>query len=192
MAANSASAFPKSGGRLLSEDDKIRAVLSAGRALCEEDGDVDPPMPAVLWRLFREAADTFARLPDREQGWIRSGSRVAWPDIAYDNDDKKQAQEQFEVELERVRSGQDQVEAIRLRKGPPDRAAIGRADIIVGWHKHLAGNERARDWKILWLLASDKLSARIVAKECRCSQRTVWRRWEFQLRVIAERLSRPV
>lgn len=190
MSANNAPSFARAVKPPLSEADKVRAVLAAGRLLCEEDGEENPPMPAVLWRLFREAADTFARLPDREQGWIRSGTRVAWPDIAYDNEDKKQSQEQFEVELDRVRSGQDPVEAIRLRKGPPERGAIGRADVIAGWHKYLAGNDRARDWKILWLLASDNLSARIVAKECKCSSRTVWRRWEFQLRVIAERLAR--
>ena len=92
------------------------------------------------------------------------------------------------MELARVQSGQDAVEAVRLRKSPPDRAAIGRADIVVGWRRLLAGNDQARDWKILWLLATEKVKARIVARECHCSVRTVWRRWEFQLQVIAQRL----
>lgn len=188
MVASEARNFPPVGKRSRSERDDIRAVLDAGRALCEADGIEVPAMADIIWRLFREGADTLRRLPDRERGWLASGNRTAWPDIVFDAEDKRQAQEQFDVELSRVQSGQDPVEAVRLREGPPDRAAIGRVDIISGWHRHLAGNNRRRDWKILWLLASDRISARVVAKECRCSPRTVWNVREWQCRVLAERL----
>ena len=146
-------------------EEQMRQVMEAGRKLCEADGNEEPKTVEIVWRLFREAADTYDRLPDREMGWILSGNRIAWPDVVHDAADRKQAQEQYEVELARVQSGQDAVEAVRLRKSPPDRAAIGRADIVVGWRRLLAGNDQARDWKILWLLATEKVKARIVARE---------------------------
>lgn len=188
MTGSDVRSFPPAGNAPLSEVEKIRRTIEAGHRLCEMDGTKEPKKTEVVWRLFREAADTYRRLPDREIGWLLAGNRVAWPDVVHDGEDKKQAQEQYEVELARVQSGQDPVEALRLRDGPPDRGAIGRADVVSGWRQYLAGNDQVRDWKILWLLASDRLSARIVAKECRCSTRTVWRRWEFQLRVLAQRV----
>ena len=188
MAADEARKFPPAGNATRSEGEHIRAVLRAGRLLCEADGMEDPAMADVVWRLFREGADTLRRLPDRECGWLASGNRTAWPDIVFDAEDKRQSQEQFDVELARVQSGQDPVEAVRLREGPPDRAAIGRVDVVSGWHRHLAGNDRRRDWKILWLVASERLKAKVIARECHCSVRTVWRIREWQCRVLAERL----
>lgn len=188
MGGEKARSFPPAGKKARAEMEAERQVVEAGRLMCEADGMEDPSLPDVVWALFREGADTLRRLPDRERGWLSSGNRTAWPGIVYDAEDKRQAQEQFDVELARVQSGQDPVEAVRLREGPPDRAAIGRVEVISGWHRYLAGTNRRRDWKILWLLAAGSLSAPKIAKECNCATRTVWNVREWQCRIIAEHL----
>ena len=47
-------------------EEQMRQVMEAGRKLCEADGNEEPKTVEIVWRLFREAADTYDRLPDRE------------------------------------------------------------------------------------------------------------------------------
>jgi hypothetical protein len=89
--------------------------------------------------------------------------------------------------LARIKIGEEPYDALQVRSPPSSARAISRMEYVFGWHRHLVGKQRRRDWKIVCLLASGH-AARRVAKVNHCSPRTVWDRRELQTTVIANGL----
>lgn len=168
--------------RIFDEFDKTRETLDLSFAQAKVDGDRTMAVRRgdCVWYALKEAMHTLSRLPDKEAGWLYS-QRSTMPEVAQDYGDKLVA---FLAAKDRIERGELPMDALAIRRAPPSARAITRMDTVFDWWKHLKGNKRIRDWKILCLLASGQRASDI-AKLTRCSPRTVYERREFQCGVIA-------
>lgn len=164
---------------------QIEAALRAGEALLLADGVESPKLPEIVWALIREAAETLRRLPDRERSWLKACDRTGWPSVVQDQAD---AAEAFAVMVERVRIGEEPVEALMPRADRPTAQAIDRVWFVAEWRRFLVGRKRVRDWKIMWLLADRGMSVAKIGKLCRCSPRTVYNTKDAQCLAISRGL----
>lgn len=94
----------------------------------------------AVWRLLQDAADTLARLPDRERGWLLSADRAAWPEVWHS------AQERYEAELQRLQDGKMSKEETPLRRGAiTDPTAIPRMLTVLGWLQYVRARTPIRE-----------------------------------------------
>jgi hypothetical protein len=133
-----------------------RQALDEGRAMLRHEGEDDPGLEDVVWRLIQDAATTEARLPmDQRHGM------TYWPDLARASEECRQ------VEIEQgncVEGGHDaygrmhtwNAKAYTPRFQITDPGATRRMLTVLGWLKHCRSRNRharKRDIRILLLLA---------------------------------------
>lgn len=110
---------------------ETRKAIDAGIALLRADGyqaSFPESLSSIVWRLLQEAADTLARLPDRERVWLLAADRVAWPEVLHT------AQEQYEAELQRLTDARMSKEEIPLpRLAISDPGAVSRMLVVLDW-----------------------------------------------------------
>lgn len=136
----------------LLQADKVMKAFDAAKEMWRENYGCDATGVELVWELFKEAADTTHRLPDRERAWVYSGSRVAWPSYLPDEEVMKEI---WEAALAALARGEKPETTIDMRKGPPNAAAIDRAELVVQFGRYLRPNsKRKRDWQLLWKLAA--------------------------------------
>lgn len=172
-------------------EDNTRRALSFARLEFASYGVFDPTPQEIIWRLFEDAAITERGLPDREAAWLRSGGKSSAFTIVYSRADLREMENDSRAAAnERLKSGIDEPSDNPLRR-VPDLHALQRYEVVLGWRVHLTGvvTIRARDWRILWLLALG-MSGRKVGAACRCERTTVHRRRLVQTGSIAKALYR--
>lgn len=152
------------------EDEKTaqetRKALDWGKTKVSADGS-KTSLSDVIWRLLQDAADTLARLPDRERGWLLSADRASWPEIYHS------ARERWEAEQQRLVDLKESPEEIYLpRLGVTDPTAIPRMLTVLGWLQHVRArtpHRQKRDKLVVLALAqgqSLKSVRRLMLGEC--------------------------
>lgn len=94
----------------------------------------------IIWRLLEDAADTLARLPDRERGWLLSADRACWPEVYHT------AQERFEAETQRLTDLKMSKEEVPLpRLAITDPSAIPRMLTVLSWLQYVRARTSMRE-----------------------------------------------
>lgn len=108
----------------------IRRVIEEGeRRLAAESGLDRPSLRQIVWHLFQDAMHTCDVLPDRERGWLLSGERSHWPEIAMT------AKDAYVAEIERLQDGIAPPPLKKLRNLDP--AAITRMLETMAWCSYI-------------------------------------------------------
>ncbi|MBX3504436.1 MAG: hypothetical protein KF895_03080 [Parvibaculum sp.] len=131
---------------------KTRAAIWHGYLLAEQDGKDRPALTDAIWYLLTEAARTMDSLPDKERGWLRTGSRASWPANTH-----TPIQEWTAIWNERMQSGIAPYDAPKITKAGADPAAIDRMLTVMGWLKYIngKGNRRARMLQRFIIIAAE-------------------------------------
>jgi len=116
-------------------------------------------LKAAIWICAQDAAETLARLPDREMGWLLSADRAAWPEVYHS------AKERFESETSRIVELGERAEELPLPKLQiTDITAENRMLVVLGWLQHVRARTPARlrrDKAVFLALAGGKPYRRI-------------------------------
>jgi hypothetical protein len=119
-----------------------RKAIEAGMDLLRSEGyQVSFPesLPSIVWRLLREAADTLARLPDRERVWLLAADRVAWPEVLHT------AQEMYEAELQRLTDTRMSKEETPIRRlSITNPGAVSRMLVVLDWLQYVRARTEIR------------------------------------------------
>lgn len=161
---------------------KTEAALRAGEALLIAEGIERPKLFEIVFALIVEASATLRAMPDKERTWLSSCDRSGWPSMVQDPQDAREA---FAVLAERVRLGEESAEALSSRRDKPSAQAIDRVWLVTDWRRLLVGKNRIRDWRILWLLADGRVTAKKIAARSHCSARTIYNVKELQTLAIS-------
>lgn len=142
---------------------RARLALKHGLRLAKEAGRAQPSLKDAVWELLMEAADTLARLPNRERGWLTATSRAHWPAIVRD------VEEVFNDAAGKGPRGS----AVRYNQAPATAEAIDRMDVVLVWLVHAGGRKPQRDVAVLFGLAC---GIRVAALRSRfgCGRRTIY------------------
>jgi len=154
------------------EVEETRKALSEGLDICRQEGNPQPSLKALIWRLLQDAAETLARLPDKERVWLLSSDRVIWPELARPSEDNRAVEWETAMEqLAGVRS--PDTPAVRLMVSDP--SAPRRMLTVLGWLKCVRGRtpQRIKRDKLVVLALAQGQSYRAVrrymGKACRDS-----------------------
>ncbi len=139
-----------------------RDLLRHGLRLARARGLAEPGPREAVWELLVEAAETLARLPDRERRWLTSGTRSSHPDVVHDL-----------VEVFAAAVGRGGWDRTRVRPAPPSPGAISRLDRVLTWPAALTGRQRARDLRVLFALAAG-VPVRVIRARLGCGRQTVY------------------
>lgn len=92
----------------------------------------------LVWRCLEDAADTLARLPDKERGYLLAADRVAWPAIAHTYEERLEEENQ---RLELLRRDQSMLRGDGLGSRLPimDPTAIPRMLTVLSWLQYVRG-----------------------------------------------------
>lgn len=149
---------------------ETRKAIDAGIALLRADGyqaSFPESLSAIVWRLLQEAADTLARLPDRERVWLLAADRVAWPEVLHT------AQEQFEAETQRLtdaRMSKEEPPIRRLQISNP--GAVSRMLVVLDWLQHVRGRRVKRDQLIALAMAHGEMTTSAIRNKFMGSEKT--------------------
>lgn len=147
-----------------------RAISEAKDGLRLE-GCERPKLPEIVWWLARDAAQTEARIPDRERSWLRSHERSIWPELARASEENRAIE--WEVAMEEIAGVRPrEIDGWRPKFTITDPRAVSRWLVVYSWFKYVKGRNPQRDREIFLLRAlgakpqdvSRKLRGRIGAR----------------------------
>lgn len=131
-------------------DQEAQRALAWGFRVVElEHGrrTISEALKLVVWKLLENAADTLARLPDRERVWLTSCDRAGWPEVVHS------AQELYEANLQRLVDLREQTETRLPRQAVTDPTAIPRMLTVLDWLQFVRGRRVKRDKMIVLAMA---------------------------------------
>lgn len=100
----------------------------------------------IIWRLLEDAADTLARLPDRERGWLLSADRSCWPEVSHTYQERVEEENQRLAERRRLESlGMTPEETPWVRRNITDPSAIPRMLTVLSWLQYVRARTAARE-----------------------------------------------
>jgi hypothetical protein len=124
-----------------------KALQWAGDKLRHE-GRTSPSLNVLVWRCLQDAAETLARLPDRERTWLLSADRSGWPEVIHT------AKERFEAELQRLTDVKMSKEEMPLpRLAITDPTATNRMLTVLSWLRHVRGKYVRNNQMVVLALA---------------------------------------
>lgn len=120
-------------------------------------------MGVVVWRLLQDAAETLARLPDKERVWLLSAERACWPEVW------RSAKERFEnavAQLADLKVSKEEPPLPRLAITDP--TAVPRMLAVLDWlqmvRSHSNNHKRIKRDKLVTLALAQGQSAAQVAR----------------------------
>lgn len=121
------------------ERDAVLAVLAAGHRLLRANGQTETAS-AVIWALFRDSVDTAARLGDKEQRWLKAGTRSHMLDVV------RSWAERWDMVISRLQdpafmrlAGRDGgYDRTKIAPLEPTDAEFDRLCIVIGWLQFFA------------------------------------------------------
>jgi hypothetical protein len=129
---------------------ETRRALQQGLDLLAQEGEPTPSLRGVIWRLAQDAAETLERLPDREKGWLTSGERAIWPELARPSEECRAVEKEIanELAIEALRSRAGGLVYLRTLPDPlarlpiTDTTAVDRMLTVLSWLRFVKGKGR--------------------------------------------------
>lgn len=135
------------------------------------DGNERPSLEERVWWLAKDAAQTEARIPDRERSWLRSHERSIWPELSRASEENRAIE--WEIAMEEIAGVRSrEINGWRPNFTITDPRAVSRWLVVYSWFKFVKGRNPQRDREIFLLRAlgarpqdvSRKLRGRIGAR----------------------------
>lgn len=141
---------------------EARRAYQDGIDMLAREGVSAPSPESVVWRLMKDAAQTEARMPDREKGWLLSHGRSIWPELALASEECRKVEWEISLEeLAGVRLRDTNAPAPRLTITDP--AAVSRWLVVQGWLRYVKARNPQRD-KAIVLARARGVSAREICR----------------------------
>lgn len=132
------------------EVENTRKALQEGRDILRREGQPQPSLRALVWRLLQDAVETLARVRDPDLRFLLAGERIGWPEVVHTE------QERFEAEVQRLTDLKMSKEQVPLpRLAITDTTAERRMHTVLGWLRHVRGRKSRRDQRIALELAAN-------------------------------------